>query len=201
MFRIGFSIAFCCRHWLIFQNSILPFLQGILVYMFRELMAYYVKAISASGYYSLAIQHTTTASYVVLCFWSESVMHRVCIGGAPRGLLLPRRILSLVASFLSLFEELPVCVSLIGFEDKLSECLGSCLSGTKAPSVVNTFGVKDFERCLATPTAQIIERNDFRTILDFLLMKLRTALDKDWLQSLPILHKVYHSPSLYSNCN
>ena len=114
--------------------------------------------------------------------------------------LLPR-VLSLVASFLGLFEMLPVCVSLIGFEDKLNECLGSCLSATKTPSVVNTFGVNNFERCLATPTAQLIERHEFRKILDFLLMKLRTALDKDWLQSLPISHKVFHSPNLYSDCN
>ena len=61
--------------------------------------------------------------------------------------------------------------------------------------------VNDFERCLATPTAQIIERHDFRTILDFLLMKLRTALNKDWLQSVPILHKVFRPPYLYSDCN
>ena len=161
-------------------------------------MDYCVKAISTSDCYSLAIQHTTTASYVILCFLSESIMHRVCFGGAPRGLLLPRRVLSLVSSFLSLFEVLPACVSLIGNEDKLNECLRSCLSGTKTPSLVNTFGANDFERCLATPTAQIFERRDFRTILDFLLMKLRTAIDKDCLQSLPTLHKVFQSPNLYS---
>ena len=30
------------------------------------------------------------------------------------------------------------------------------------------------------------------TKLDFLLMKLRTALDRGWLQSLPTLHKVVY---------
>ena len=100
--------------------------------MFRELMDYCVKAISVSAYYSLAIQHTTTASfYAVLCFCSESIMHRVCIVGAPRGLLLPSRVLSLVASFLSLFEVLPVCVSLIGFEDNVMNVWDLVYQGPK----------------------------------------------------------------------
>ena len=89
--------------------------QGILVYMFRELMDYCARSISSSGHYSLAVQHTPIATYVILCFWTENVLPRVCIGGAPRGLLLPRKIHSLVSSFLSLFETVPNCVSLIWF--------------------------------------------------------------------------------------
>ena len=158
--------------------------------MFRELMDYCVRSISSSGHYSLAVQHTPIATYIILCFWAENVLHRVCIGGAPRGLLLPRKILSLVSSFLSLIETAPNCVSLIGFGDKLNDCLSSCLPGLKPPSIVNCFGPNEFERNLAAPTARIIERHDFRSILDFLLMKLRTALDKNWLQNLPLLHKV-----------
>ena len=131
---------------------------------------------------------------MVLCFWSENVLHRGCIGGAPRGMLLPRKILSLVASFLSLFETAPTCVSLIGFGAKLNECLTSTLPAAKPPSVVPSYGPAEFERSLATPTVQIIERHDFRTILDFLLMKLRTALDRDWLQNLTLLHQVLYFP-------
>ena len=164
--------------------------QAILVCMFRELMDYCVQSIFSSGHYSLAVQHTPITTYIILCFWLENVLHRVCIGGAPRGLLLPRKILSLVSSFLSLFETAPNCVSLIGFGDKLNDCLSSCLPGLKPPSIVNCFGPKEFERTLAVSTARIIERHDFRSILDFLLMKIRTALDKDWLQKLPLLHKV-----------
>ena len=165
--------------------------------MFRELMDYCVRSISSSGHYSLAVQHTPIATYNILCFWSENVLHRVCNGGARRGLLLPRKILSLVSSFLSLFETAPNCVSLIGFGNKLNDCLSSCLPGLKPPSIVNSFGPNEFERTLAVPTARIIERHDCRSILDFLLMKLRTALDKDWLQKLPLLHKVVCFPLYY----
>ena len=95
-------------------------------------------------------------------------------------------------SLVSLKQPPIVCHSLvsIGFADKLNDCLSSCLPGLKPPSIVNCFGPNEFERTLAAPTARTIERHDFRSILDFLLMKLRTALDKDWLQKLPLLHKV-----------
>ena len=56
--------------------------------------------------------------------------------------------------------------------------------------IVTGFGPTELEKCLAMPTSRILERHDFRTIFDFLLMKLRTALDQEWLQSVPGLHKV-----------
>ena len=64
--------------------------------------------------------------------------------------------------------------------EKLNSCLSSELPGRQRPCIVNNFGPEEFERCLAAlHTAKIIERHDFRTIVDFLLMKLRTALDKN----------------------
>ena len=160
--------------------------------MFRELMNYCVTMVTYSAVYSLALQHTTTISYIILLLWSGNVFHRVCLGSSPRGMLLPRKVLSLVSSFLSLFEIPPSCLTLIGVGEKLDDCLTSSLPGSKRPSIVNPFGPRGLETSLALPTAQIIERHDFRTIRDFLLMKLRTALDKDWLQNLPILHKVLY---------
>ena len=155
-------------------------------------MNYCVTMVTSSAVYSLALQHKTTTSYIILLFWSGNVFHRVCLGSSPRGMLLPRKVLSLVSSFLSLFEIPPSCLTLIGVGEKLDDCLTSSLPGSKRPSIVNPFGPRELETSLALPTAQIIERHDFRTILDFLLMKLRTALGKDWLQNLPILHKVLY---------
>ena len=73
-----------------------------------------------------------------------------------------------------------------------SKCLVSVLNSNPKPSIINCFGPAEFERCLATPTA-----HDFCTIIDFLLMNVRRALDRDWVHSLPILHKVmFYSESV-----
>ena len=108
-----------------------------------------------------------------------------------RGLLIPKKVLGLVSSFITLFESPPNCVCIVGMGDKLNQCFTSAVPGTKRPNLAHSFGPSDFEKCLTAPTVNIIERHDFRSILDFLLMKLRTALDRNWLQSLPLLHKVF----------
>ena len=124
-------------------------MQSILVNMFRELIEFCVRTIYFSGYSSLLVQHKPTATYIILCFWSENVF-RVCIGGAPRVMLLSWKIFSLVSSFRSLFEAILNCVSLIHFGDKLNVCLPSCLRGLKPPSIVNSFGPNESEP-LAVP--------------------------------------------------
>ena len=172
--------------------------QAILVHMFRELISYCVTAIASSGFYSLALQQTPTASFLILSFSSGNVFHRVCLGCAPRGMLLPRKILSLMSSFLSLFETEPTCLSLVDLGDKFGDCLSTCLPGKQPPTVVKTYGPDEFEKSLSLPTSQIIERHDYRAILDYLLMKLRTALDKDWLQQIPVLHKVKYLLVIHS---
>ena len=137
----------------------------------------------------------TTYSYSNICH--SLFLVREC--SAPRlyrrcpKVLLPRKIFNLVASFLSLFETAPTCVALTGFSDNLNECLITSLPGAKTASIVKTYGPTEFERSLVSPTVTIIERHDFRSILDYLLMKLRTALDRDWLQSLALLHKVVYT--------
>ena len=86
-------------------------------------MSYCTDKISDSGLYSLSLQQSVTTSFIVLSFWSGNVLHRVCLGSSPRGMLLPRKILALLASFMSLFDTAPSCVSLIGFDEKLADCL------------------------------------------------------------------------------
>ena len=158
--------------------------------MFRELVNYCVTAISSSGVDSLVLQHESTHIRLFVCFWTGNVLYRVCIGTGPRGILIPRRVLDLISSFLSLLEQPPPCISVLGVGDKLCNCLVSTLPGSRRPKFVNIYGLDEFERSLEMPTAQIIQRHDFRSILDYLLMKLRTALARDWLHSSPTLQKV-----------
>ena len=164
--------------------------------MFRELVNYCVTHIGSSQNYSLSLYRTPTKTLLFISFWSGNVYQRVCIGAGPRGVLVPRKLLDLLSSFITLFEAPPTWVTLIDMCERLNVSLTATLPGSFRPSTVNSFGPNEFEKYLSLPTARIIERHDFRTIIDFLLTKLRTALDRDWLQSLPLLHKVRYFPSL-----
>ena len=110
--------------------------------MFCELINYCVTATATSESYSLAFQHTSTDSHLILCFWSGNVFHQIRLRTAPRGMLLPREILAIIHSFLSLFEVPPSCAALVGSGEKLSLRLSSSLPGVKKPSIVHTFNPK-----------------------------------------------------------
>ena len=158
--------------------------------MFRELMHYCVVKTGFTGICSLSYQSSSTANYLYLNFWSGNIYYQVCLGSEPRGILLPKKILALISSYLSLFESPPSCLSLINFDERLGASFIASLPGRQRPIAAFEFGPMELEKCIAMPTSRILERHDFRTILDILLMKLRTALDQEWLQALPVLHKV-----------
>ena len=169
------------------------------MHLFRELMGYCVTMINSSGYYSLALQHTPSTSYIILNFWSVNLFDRVCLGSKPRGMFLLHTLLNFISSFVSLFDTYPKCVAISNVGKKLGDCLSSCLPGKQQPANVRTFSPDELEQCTSIPTAQIIEQHDYRTILEFLLMKLRTALDRDWLKKLPVRHEVDIASFILSN--
>ena len=123
--------------------------------MFRELLNFCVTNVNASGVYSLSLMSHPTENTLYLSFWSGNVLHQVCIGTGPRGILIPRKILSLIASFISLFETAPPCISLIGLGERLSLCLSTTSPGHPRPIIINNFGEDEFERCLALPTPKL----------------------------------------------
>ena len=170
--------------------------------MFRELLQHCVTSNSGNETYSLSFQNNQFETHIFLNFWTGNVFYQVCLGTGPRGTLVPKKMMGVVASFLSLFDVHPSCICLIDCPESLNSCFKASLPGCLRPTSVNGFGPSESERCLSLPTSRILERHDYRTILDFLLMKLRTALDRDWLQSLPTLHKVrFRSHYEYSYSN
>ena len=144
--------------------------------MFRELMHYCVVTSGTTGIYSLLFQSSFTVNNFYLNFWSGNICYQVCLGSGPRGILLLKKIYAIRLSYLSQFESPPNGLSLINFDTQLGACLVNSLPGTNRTIVVNGFGSMELEKCLAMPTLRILKRHDFRTILDFLLIKLRLLI-------------------------
>ena len=97
------------------------------------------------------------------------------------------RILLLVCAFMTVTNDL--------------EQVTSFLHAGRRPAAVQSFGPLQLEKSLAVPKSRTLERHNFLalTILNFLLMNLRTAMDREWLQSLPALYKVifFYSCTLF----
>ena len=160
------------------------------MHMFHVLIRYSVCSIEGSDFFSFEVKDLSTETQLFLSFWSENAYHNICIGTFPRSLSIPKSLLRCVAAFLSLFLDQPSCLALIGFGDRLFQ---SVRGQFKNPQLVNrcpTFLPRDLDKCLSMPSSKILDRYDYRSILDFLLLKLRLARDHDWLLNLPELHQV-----------
>ena len=165
--------------------------QALLAYMFHELMFYCTRSVEESSFFSFELVKGVIEDLLFLNFWNGNSLQRICLGAAPHGFLVPKVTLRLIAAFYSLFDRSPICLSTVGFDDKLFSSLVLHLKLKKKKVIRSlTFRPKDLEKSLALPSVKILDRYDYRSILDFLLLKLRTALDSDWLLSLPDLHKV-----------
>ena len=148
---------------------------------------YRVTSTTASGVSSRSFQCDLFKTHILLNFWSGKVFHTISLEAGPRGTLVPKRTTGVISSYLALFDSPPSWICLVDCPDRLCACFQASFSGKLKSSSVCGFNYTELERCLSTPTSRMLERHDYRTIL---LMKLRTALDRAWLQCLASLYKV-----------
>ena len=127
---------------------------------------------------------------VFLIFWSGNVLNQLLLAEVPNVLFTPKWILQVVCSFLAVFPAIPPLHSLSGFDGRTSKSLVTELVQAPAVCIVPTFCFEDLDKALAGPTVKILDRYDYHSVLQFLLMKLRTASGSEWLNDLPELRKV-----------
>ena len=151
------------------------FSQGILVHMFRTLLSYSVTAIGQSGQFSLQLHSNQDNSQLVLTFWSGNVFNNLLLAEIPNSLMIAKEILQIVSSFLAAFPSIPPLYSLLGFDGRTTKTIITESVQVPTVCVVPTFSHEDLDKLLAGPTVKILDRYDYHSVLQFLLMKLRTA--------------------------
>ena len=189
--RVFVCIILLIFRILLYLNSDVSFtFRGILVHMFRTLLSYSTTSIGQSGQFSLKVNSTFDDMQVFLIFWSRNVLNQLLLAEVPNVLFTPKWILQVVCSFLAVFPAIPPLHSLSGFHGRTSKSLVTELVQTPAVCIVPTFSFEDLDKALAGLTVKILDRYDYHSVLQFLLMKLRTASGSEWLNDLPELRKV-----------
>ena len=158
--------------------------------MFRTLLSYSTTSIGQSGQFSLKVNSSFDNVQVFLIFWSGNVLNQLLLTEVPNVLFTPKWILQNVCSFLAVFPAIPPLLSLSGFDSRTSKSLVTELFQAPAVCIVPTFSFEDLDKALAGPTVKILDRYGYHSVLQFLLMKLRTASGSVWLIDLPELRKV-----------
>ena len=138
--------------------------------MFQELLRYSTSSISQNGQCSSQFNTSAMSFQSNLAFWSGNAYNCVCLAEFPNNLLTPKKAL--------------------GFAGPTNRILLSELHQASSVCVVHTFGYDELYNVLAGPCVEIQDRYDPQSVLQFLLIKLRTATDSAWLDNLPELRQV-----------
>ena len=158
--------------------------------MFPELLRYSATSIGQRGLCSLQFSSSTKVAQVNLAFWSGNVYNSLCLSEFPNSLQTAPKVLDAFSSFLAVTSNPPTVFSLLGFDGRVSKTLTTELDQSTPICIVATFGYEDLYKMLTGPCIKILDRYDIHSVLQFLLMKLRTALGSAWLNNLQDLREV-----------
>ena len=159
--------------------------------MFRELLSYSITSIESSGSYSLRLAFSEQETRLSVNFWSGNSLHSLCLTVLPGRLTNQSALIPIISSFCALLDKEVHLLFLSGFSRRLAWTISRVLPQHKRICSTLKFGPEDIEELLFVPTVQILDRFDFRSVLDFLLLRLRSACGSSWLSSLPNFEKVY----------
>ena len=158
--------------------------------MFRTLLSYSSTSIGQSGQFSLQLRTEQYDSQLILVFWSGNVFNRFLLAEFTNSLTSPKGILQTISCFLAIFPTVPPLYSVMGFDERTTKTISAELVQAPTVSVIPTFSFEDLDKVLAGPAIIILDRYDHHSVLQFLLMKLRSAAGSVWLNDLPELRKV-----------
>ena len=130
--------------------------------MYRELLSYSTSSIAAFEAYSpfhpvQSIQNTYVPQFLV----------SKCVLSSLFGSWTPRDFNPQTNDGHQTNDGRPSCVCLVNCHEKLCTCLKRSLLGKVKSTSVIGFNYAELERCLSIPTSRILERHDYRIILDF----------------------------------
>ena len=158
--------------------------------MFRELLSYCVTSIEASGSYSLRLSVLPFETRLFINFWAGNSLHSICLAVFPGQVFSPAILIPPLSSLFSLINNDVHLLFLSGFTQPLAWTISRVLPQRKRICLTPKFDPEDLEQILLIPSVQFLDRFDFRSVLDFLLMRLRSACGSICLSALPEFQKV-----------
>ena len=158
--------------------------------MFRELLSYCVTSIEASGSFSLRLAVLSNETRLFINFWAGNSLHSLCIAVFPGRMTNSTALINPVSSLLALLDKDVQILFMSGFTRRFVWATSLVLPQRRRICATPRFDADDLESVLLVPSVQLLDRFDFRSVLDFLLMRLRSACGSSWLSVLPDFQRV-----------
>ena len=156
--------------------------------MFRELLSFCVDFIEANGSYSLRLTQYANETRFFVHFWARNSFDGLCIGVFPGRVYTPETLLLLLSNFFALIGKDAHLLFIAGFAPRIVWTVSRVLSQHRKICRIPSFNAEDLEQTMLVPSVQILDRFDFRSVLDFLLLRLRSACSSPWCHHCPIFN-------------
>ena len=150
--------------------------EGLVTYMFRELLSFCVDSIEANGSYSLLmLTQYANETRLFVHFWARNSLYGLCIGVFP-GVYTPGTLLLLLSKFFALIVEYAHLLFMAGFAPRIVWTVSRVLSQHRIICRIPSFDAEDLEQTMLVPSVRILDQFDFRSVLDFVILRLRSVL-------------------------
>ena len=153
--------------------------------MFRELLSFYLTSVEASGSFSLRLAVLSNETRLFINFWAGNSLHSLCIAVFPGRMTNSTALINPVRSFLALLDRDVQILFMSGFTRRFVWAISRVLPQRRRICATPRFDADDLESALLVPSVQLLDQFDVLSVLDFLLMRLRSACGSSWLSALP----------------
>ena len=190
--RCKHSYFVCC-----FNLSPFYLFQCVLLGMYQAMMQEVVDSIVDFGGFSVQSVQGDTRTHLFLKGWKGDSPFCVCIGTFDKFTKFPLGELSSLAGLFSCFAKPVASVATINLPPHLGKALDHSSSAKTSTLNIPVFSFKEFCDVLRTPTSSVLGKADLFGLLDYIVIKLRSAAAEPWILDSTHLRIVSCPSSLY----
>ena len=149
--------------------------------MYQAMMQEVVDGIVDFGGFSVQSVQGDTRTHLFLKCWKGDSPFCVCIGTFDKFTKFPLGELSSLAGLFSCFAKPVASVATINLPPHLGKALDHSSSAKTSTLNIPVFSFKEFCDVLRTPTSSVLGKADLFGLLDYIVIKLRSAAAEPWI--------------------
>ena len=149
--------------------------------MFHGLMQEVIDGVTEFGSFSIQAVQGNTRTFVVLKSWKGNNPFNICLGTFDRFTQFPFGEMTSLSGFFSCFPSPVHSTAIINLPSHLGKAIDHA-SGSKTSTIcVPVFSFKDLQDVLRAPTSSVFGKADLFGLLDYLVIRMKTAATESWV--------------------
>ena len=157
--------------------------------LFPRVLRFITSRVTAFNCYSVRFEERSDGQYCFVQTWDEETFLDICINVEPLGQRVPRSELSSLSRIVTSLPSSPFPISVRGTGPSVLRVLSDERSDGHRFVYAREFSPEVFLHCYRLAHQEIFGLLEVTTMVDFLMLRLRGALQEPWMEDLPELRR------------